>query len=152
MALRAKHGKARAEVRRLQNQLAELAEKHRQQLDQIANQETRATAQLLRESQQAREQLKTEHARALAELNQQMARLRSEAEDANTLSGAAEERAKAAEDLVAQLRAEVDIFKARDELWAQWEMRERARLEAETARFAAAKVRALELPHYETET
>lgn len=56
------------------------------------------------------------------------------------------ERADNAEIALERAQNDIDILKARDELWALWESRERARLEAEAARHAAAKVRALEYP------
>ena len=82
---------------------------------------------------------------------QQRNRLETQASDAQTLQQVQRERAEAAEAEIAMLQAEVEIFKARDELWAKWEIRERARLEAETARMAAAKARALDLPQFEPE-
>jgi len=50
-----------------------------------------------------------------------------------------------------RLRGELDILTARDRLWIAWEGRERARIDAETARFAAGKTRALDFPQLEPE-
>lgn len=85
------------------------------------------------------------------EQRQRRDRLESQLADAETLQSVQRERANAAEGEVAMLQAECEIFKARDELWCKWEIRERARLEAETARMAAAKARALDLPQFEPE-
>jgi hypothetical protein len=112
LRLRRKYRHARAEVRRLQNEL-------------------RTTRR---------------------DLTGDLERSRNTARDERTLREAEGQRADAAEAEVVRLQAEIEIFKARDELWAKWEMRERARLDAETARMAAAKARSLELPHYEPET
>jgi len=60
---------------------------------------------------------------------------------------AEKERTADAERQVLRLQAENDIFAARDRLWLAWETRERARLDAETARQTAAKVRSVETPH-----
>lgn len=60
-------------------------------------------------------------------------------------------RADAADRENETLRGELAILRARDELWLAWEARERVRLEAETARLAAAKTRALDFPQLEPE-
>lgn len=61
------------------------------------------------------------------------------------------DRADAADRENETLRGELDVLRARDEHWIAWEARERSRLEAETARLAAAKTRALDFPPFEPE-
>jgi len=146
-----RYRKARAESRRLQSELRELREEHAREIDEIA---IAAEA----DCQQIDRELNTEIATLQQQMQQQaeqyaedVARMHRQVEDAETVRDLQSERADDAEAMVQQLRAEIDIFKARDELWAQWEARERARLEAETARHAAAKVRALEAPHLDQE-
>lgn len=61
------------------------------------------------------------------------------------------DRADASDREIETLRGELAILTARDELWLAWEARERARIEAETARLAASKTRALDFPQLEPE-
>jgi len=60
-----------------------------------------------------------------------------------------DERAESERSLTVEidkLRAENDILNARDAMWVAWETRERERINAETARLAAAKTRSVEMP------
>lgn len=122
LRLRGRYRESRAEVRRLQRDLWERTREHEQQLDAE------------REQHRQRE-------------------LRSETllDEACTYRDLYHDQAETSAAEVAKLQAEIEIFKARDELWAKWEIRERARLDAETARMAAARVRSLESPHFDAE-
>ena len=151
LSLRARYRGARVEVRRLQNQLREQAEDAEIELEGYREQHEAEIARLQAEHEDAVESLNAEYRRAIAQADATAATMQQEHDDLKTLHELQRERADTAEQHNTQLEAEIDIFKARDELWAQWETRERARLEAETARLAASKVRSLELPHYDQE-
>jgi hypothetical protein len=138
--LRLRLRESRAEVRRLQDQLEARA-------DELVAQAESHRAEIegyLEHHAQEREVDDLEQER-------EVDRLQTEMGDLETMRDLFKERAEAASQEVSMLQAEVEIYKARDELWAKWEIRERARLEAETARMAAAKARALDLPQYEAE-
>lgn len=147
-----RYREARAESRRLQLQLREMRERHELALEAIEDAAEQDRQQIERELNAEIAELHQEAAQRRQEYASELERLHVQIEDAETVKALQQERADNAEAVVQQLRAEIEIFKARDELWAQWEMRERARLEAETARLAAAKVRSLEAPHFDQET
>lgn len=80
-------------------------------------------------------------------LEQQVDELRQQLRDAETIKEVHIEEAVNLRADTERLRGEIEILVARDELWMKWETRERARLDSETARYAAAKARALEVPN-----
>lgn len=52
---------------------------------------------------------------------------------------------------VDDLSGQLELLQAREELWVAWEARERARVDAETARLAADKMRSIDVPIREVE-
>lgn len=139
-------------MRRLQQELQEQRWEHAREIETIEQAAQDDREAIERELNAEIAELHQESERARAGYKDGLETMQQRVNDAETLKALQSERADNAEAEVQQLRAEIEIFKARDELWAQWETRERARLEAETARFAASKVRSLELPHYDQET
>jgi len=126
------------------SQLDEQAEAARIELEGYLEQHRAALAFDAEQRDLARETLAIEHER-------QVSALETSINDLETMRDLFKERADAGSHEIAMLQGEVEIFKARDELWAKWEIRERARLEAETARMAASKQRALDVPQYDAE-